>query len=113
LARREKILSSTENYFQAGGTANLTDYFTSKGILFYKTLSMNNNIVMNVSFLPADKNFTSGYDLILFRNQLLYYGKHLHNQMLALLSKKLQKGGILIIGHKEKIDATERIYRKK
>lgn len=125
LARRDKILSSAENYIQAGGKGKLTNYFTSRGILFYKTIGLGSNMSFDISFLPAEKNVPGKFDMILFRNQLLYFGKNLQNQVLSVFSEKLQKDGILIIGNKEQIDtsifgakfqvvdAEENIYRKR
>jgi len=125
ITRRDKILSGTENYLLAGGKNQLTDYFTSKGILYYKTLSMDGFIEFDVSFLPAEKKHSTSFDLILFRNQMLYYGKHLQNQTLSFFHQNLHQAGILVIGNKEQIDlsyfsdrflivnAEEKIYRKK
>jgi len=125
ITRRDKIVSSNENYLLAGGKNQLTDYFTSKGILYYKTLPMDSHVDFDVSFLPSEKKLSASFDLILFRNQLLYFGKHLQNLTLSFFHQNLHQGGILVIGHKEQIDlsffaenylivnAEEKIYRKK
>lgn len=125
ITRRDKILSGTENYLLAGGQTQLTDYFTSKGILYYKTLPLDSFLEFNISFLPADKKHSVLFDMILFRNQMLYYGKHLQNYTLSLLYQNLHQGGILVVGNKEQIDLSyfaenylivneeEKIYRKK
>lgn len=125
ITQHDKIHSSTENYLLAGGKNQLTDYFTSKGILYYKTLLMNNFIDFDVSFLPSETKHSASFDLILFRNQMLYYGRHLQNQTLSFFHQNLHQRGILVIGNKEqidlsyfsdkflKVDAEEKIYRKK
>ncbi len=71
-------------------------------------------------FISSNENF---YDLILFRNKLIYYNTKKQNQTIEFLYERLNKGGFLIIGigeefnkqYKRKFKAvnkTENIYKK-
>lgn len=66
---------------------------------------------------------TRTFDLILFRNQLIYFNDTLHNEVIAQSYEKLNKNGYLILGIKENVgklyqkkfklvSKTEKIYKK-
>jgi chemotaxis protein methyltransferase CheR len=111
------------NYREAGGKANLSDYYTSKygSVIFDKMLSK--NIVFADHNLVTDGEFAE-INLVFCRNVLIYFDKFLQNKVLALFTGSLSKRGYLCLGTKESlqfsdfepsydvIDKKTKIYKK-
>jgi chemotaxis protein methyltransferase CheR len=108
---KQGIYSSKEielynrNYIEAGGTAKLSDYYTSKygSVIFDKSLSK--NIVFADHNLVTDGVFAE-VNLVFCRNVLIYFDKTLQEKVLGLFSNSLTKRGYLCLGTKESLKFT-------
>lgn len=100
----KKLEISDSNYKRFKGLHNYYDYFSD---IANKPV-FNTNLLDNVSFsnlnlmrdiLPDD------VDVLIYRNQMLYFNRVLQHKILENLQQSLNKGGFLIIGNKESIDS--------
>jgi chemotaxis protein methyltransferase CheR len=94
------------NYREAGGEANLSEYYTSKygSVIFDKSLSK--NIVFADHNLVTDGVFAE-INLVFCRNVLIYFDKYLQNKVLALFTNSLSKRGFLCLGTKESLQFSD------
>lgn len=69
--------------------------------------NFNNHVQFTTKKFFRDADAT-GYDIILFRNRLIYFNNQLQNQIVEHLYEKLNKGGFLILGIGENIDIQNR-----
>jgi chemotaxis protein methyltransferase CheR len=113
----------TANYFLAGGTRSLSDYFTAKydGALFAPRLAK--NVLFTQHNLAMDRGF-SEFNVIVCRNVLIYFDRALKDHALSLFSDSLATLAVLCLGRKESLrftafehdftalSARERIYRR-
>jgi chemotaxis protein methyltransferase CheR len=113
----------TRNYFQAGGTASLSDYYVARydSVLFHRALS--ENVVFAQHNLVTDSSFNE-FDVILCRNVLIYFNNALTARVHRLLYDSLAPSGFLGLGSQESIrftphegsyeefDGIERLYRR-
>ena len=119
----ERMQEYTDNYIKAGGTRSFSEYYTAKydGALFDQRLVR--NVVFAQHNLVTDRSF-SEFNVIFCRNVLIYFDKDLQNQVHSLFYDSLVRLGVLCLGSKEslkfskydpcyeRLDATEKIYRK-
>ena len=120
---RERLAEYSRNYLEAGGTATLDGYHTSRG----EWAAFDPTLLRDVTFaqhsLATDRSFNE-FDLIVCRNVLIYFGGSLQNRVLSLFDESLARRGILALGPKETLIGTvldgrydalvdaERIYRR-
>jgi chemotaxis protein methyltransferase CheR len=131
LARaRDGLINANEleeyhaNYKAAGGTAQLSDYYTAKydGAIFRGSLKK--NVVFAEHNLVTDSSFNE-FNLILCRNVMIYFNQTLQARVHDLLYSSLRRLGVLALGRKEslrgataqednyeELDAKEKIFRK-
>ncbi len=125
----KQVALANENYkrFTQNTDTQLVNYFVqtdNNGFLFCPDL------IEKVKFEVTDivsNNFTaieSNFDLILFRNRMIYFNLNLQNRVLEHLFYHLENKGFLVIGFKEnissfifldrlkKIDKREKIFIK-
>ena len=119
----DKMRDYTENYIKSGGRKAFSEYYVAgpEGARFRKDLI--ENVVFAQHNLVSDRSFNE-FNLIMCRNVMIYFDKHLQNSVHDLFHKSLVNFGVLTLGRKESIrftrhedcyeelDATERIYRK-
>ena len=119
----ERMQEYTENYIRAGGTRSFSEYYTAKydGALFDQRLVR--NVVFAQHNLVTDRSF-SDFAVIFCRNVLIYFDKDLQNRVHSLFYDSLVRLGVLCLGSKEslkfskyeacyeRLDASEKIYRK-
>lgn len=119
----ERMQEYTENYIRAGGTRSFSEYYTAKydGALFDQKLVR--NVVFAQHNLVTDRSFAE-FHVIFCRNVLIYFDKDLQNHVHSLFYDSLVRLGVLCLGSKEtlkfskydtcyeRLDATEKIYRK-
>ena len=99
----EKLEISVKNYSRFQGARQLTDYFknTENGILFDRSL------FVNTQFFKEGLDFEHilpPMNLILFRNQLIYFNPNLQHKVCDLLYNKLSPKGLLALGILEEMD---------
>jgi chemotaxis protein methyltransferase CheR len=119
----EKMRGYTLNYYQAGGKSSFEEYYTARQRHAVILASLKNNIVFTHHNLVSDGPFGK-MDLILCRNVLIYFNRHLQNRVLCLFNDSLGDHGYLCLGtreslrystcaeHFEEIVPKEKIYRK-
>lgn len=111
------------NYIEAGGTKDLSNYYSGG----YELVKFKNFLKERITFsyhnLVTDGVFGE-MNLICCRNVLIYFDKILQDQVLAKLSESLRHGAFLCLGNKESlnftavkplftpVDKKQRIYRK-
>lgn len=122
--KSDKIAVSKENYGRFHGTFKFENYYFIKNNEYFFT----EELCKNVAFIHQDftfENFPKSFDLIFFRNQLLYYNPGLQDRILDILFESLSYNGYLVAGIREKLsltdtmknllvsDSNENIYQKK
>jgi len=107
--------------FEAG--QDLSEFFISKANLMQFDLSMFRSIEIKQHNLFSDK-IPGVFDLILFRNKMLYYNPQLKIDALKKIDSALKPGGFIAIGIKETLEypaweedytlfsESEKIYKK-
>ncbi|MCM8528503.1 MAG: hypothetical protein NE327_18410 [Lentisphaeraceae bacterium] len=111
------------NYFAAGGTAELTTYYTTDG----GVAVMKEELKRKMEFMKhniAQESYSFEAQLILCRNVLIYFNSKLQDTALNTISQSLSRGGYLVLGVKEILrdkkcadqfstfSSTHRIYKK-
>lgn len=90
------------NYRRAGGTRDLSDYYTEgygHGIF---RASLRENVVFSPHNLAMDRSFNE-FNVILCRNVMIYFTKQLQHRVHELLYESLATFGVLGLGAKETI----------
>ncbi|HUP91491.1 MAG TPA: protein-glutamate O-methyltransferase CheR [Solimonas sp.] len=91
-----------DNYRRAGGSAQLSDYFTGG----YDLLKMRDELRAGITFanhnLVADGVFGEMH-LILCRNVLIYFNDQLQERVLRLFRDSLVRSGFLAVGSRESL----------
>lgn len=109
LAKAKKGIFSTENlklfeknYVESGGKEDFSKYYT----LRYDNIIMNQSLKKNVVFadhdLATDQVFGE-MQVVLCRNVIIYFDRHLQDRVFNLFDESLDRGGFLCLGSKESI----------
>jgi chemotaxis protein methyltransferase CheR len=124
LLKMNKIEVSKDNYQRFQGRSSLTEYYSMRSEEAYR----DPELVKDVKFFIQDLDFSNSpkpFDLIIFRNQMLYYNQTLQDKIAAILYNSLVPGGYLVTGTRERLTLSdehkvlklvsehESIYRKK
>jgi chemotaxis protein methyltransferase CheR len=97
----------TNNYHLAGGVQEFSDYYTARydNVIFHP--SLNKNVVFSEHNLATDGSFNE-FQVILCRNVLIYFNKHLQARVHDLLYDSLSMFGVFGLGNKESLQFTPR-----
>jgi len=109
LAKAKKGIFSSEelalfekNYIESGGKEDFSKYYT----LRYDNIIMNQSLKKNVVFadhdLATDQVFGE-MQVVLCRNVIIYFDRHLQDRVFKLFHESLDMGGVLCLGSKESI----------
>lgn len=114
---------NTQNYLASGGSGSFSSYYTAR----YENAIFRPDLSRNISFaqhnLVTDSAFNR-FHLIVCRNVMIYFNRHLQQHVFALFHESLERFGLLGIGRKETlrfdpladqfepIDEEEKIYRR-
>lgn len=98
-----KIKLYTENYIEAGGSENFSDYYTANYSLGKLNDELKSKIIFSTHNLVTDNSFNE-FQLILCRNVLIYFDRPLQNKVFELFDNSLEKFGYLALGTKETLD---------
>ncbi len=98
-----KLKLYTENYIEAGGAADFSDYYTASYSLGKLKDELKSKIIFSTHNLVTDNSFNE-FQLILCRNVLIYFDRALQNQVFELFDGSLEKFGYLALGTKETIN---------
>jgi len=114
----------TSNYQAAGGIRTFSNYYQAGYDAVVMSQELKNRITFAKHNLTTDGAFGDMH-LIMCRNVLIYFDKHLQGRVLDLFEKSLVYGGYLCLGTKESlqfsdvaeyfdvVDEDARIYRKR
>jgi chemotaxis protein methyltransferase CheR len=108
----DKMRKYTSNYHCAGGTGELSAYYTvSQGNAIFRD-DLRRNIVFAQHNLVSDRSFNE-FNFILCRNVLIYFDTTLRDRVHELLYESLGMFGVLGLGIKETLRDTvyEHAYR--
>ena len=120
----DRIQGFTRNYFEAGGRASLSDYFTTAYGHAAFVPSLRKHIVVADHCVATDSAFAE-VQLVSCRNVLIYFDRHLQDRALGLFQQSLTRRGFLGLGSKEGLSGSahetqfvpfarqERIYRSR
>ncbi|WP_240743307.1 CheR family methyltransferase [Ilyomonas limi] len=113
----------SENYILSGGIKAFSDYYiTTNGHVKFNE-ELRRKIIFAMHNLVSDRSFNE-FQLILCRNVLIYFDKHLQDRAIGLFDESLETLGYLALGAKEtlrfapieknykQIDGKEKIWRK-
>jgi len=97
----------TSNYHLAGGVHEFSDYYTARydSVIFSSVL--NRNIVFSEHNLATDGPFNE-FQVVLCRNVMIYFNKHLQERVHNLLYNSLTMFGVFGLGNKESLKFTPR-----
>jgi chemotaxis protein methyltransferase CheR len=97
----------TNNYHQAGGTHEFSDYYTAQynSVIFHSGLR--NNVVFSEHNLATDGSFNE-FQVILCRNVMIYFNKDLQARVHNLFYDSLSMFGVFGLGNKESLKFTPR-----
>ena len=99
----EKLEITTKNYSRFQGSGQLTDYFK----IANNTITFDKSLLSHTQFFKDGVEFNHDIphiNLILFRNQLIYFTPTLQYKVLDRLHGKLAVKGILVLGILEEIE---------
>lgn len=96
------IKQYAENYRLSGGSEDFSDYYTANYGLAKFSCELNEKMVFSQHNLVSDASFNE-FDLIMCRNVLIYFDKHLQDRVLRLFDSSLSGLGYLVLGTKETI----------
>jgi len=114
-----------ENYRKSGGKQDFEQYFVARDGEICIREELKQSIEFIQHNLVTDQVFKE-VQWVVCRNVLIYFGQELQDSVLHLLSRSLERGGYLLLGHAEKImqltehypdleelDDQAQLYRKK
>ncbi|HEV2999735.1 MAG TPA: protein-glutamate O-methyltransferase CheR [Solirubrobacteraceae bacterium] len=119
----DKMRRYEENYRRAGGTGDLSRYFSARDGRATFSRSLSDGTVFAQHNLAQDAAFNE-FHLIVCRNVMIYFARPLQERVHELFLASLIRFGVLALGHKESIaaafedrydvlDAGEKLYRRK
>jgi chemotaxis protein methyltransferase CheR len=97
----------TNNYHQAGGVNEFSDYYTAHYDSVIFSSGLKTNIVFSEHNLATDGSFNE-FQVILCRNVMIYFNKDLQARVHNLLYDSLSMFGVFGIGNKESLRLTPR-----
>lgn len=97
----------TNNYQQAGGTNEFSDYYTAQYDSVIFSSALKSNIVFSEHNLATDGSFNE-FQVILCRNVMIYFNKDLQARVHNLLYDSLSMFGVFGLGNKESLKFTPR-----
>ena len=92
----------SRNYIAAGGIKDFSSYYTANYDAAQFSDFLSSRMVFSTHNLASDFSFNS-FQLILCRNVMIYFNKHLQNKVLQLFDASLEPFGFLALGTKETI----------
>ncbi len=98
-----KIQLYTENYMEAGGSEQFSDYYTANYSLGKLQDDLKSKIIFSTHNLVTDNSFNE-FQLILCRNVIIYFDRPLQMKVFELFDNSLEKFGYLALGTKETLD---------
>lgn len=101
--RLDKLEGYARNYREAGGQAELEDYFTAQYDHALIRADLRSSVIWGEHNLVTDRSFNE-FHLILCRNVLIYFDRPLQEHVKTLLWQSLVPFGVLGLGHHEMLE---------
>ncbi len=98
----DRVRGFTHNYFDAGGTGSLADYYTTAYDRAVFAPHLRKRIVVADHCLATDAAFAE-VQLVSCRNVLIYFDRHLQDRTVGLFRDSLCARGFLSLGTKESL----------
>jgi chemotaxis protein methyltransferase CheR len=92
----------SENYILSGGKRDFSRYYTAKYNWAKFDDRLKSKMIVATHNLVSDRSFNE-FVLIFCRNVLIYFDKHLQDNVLTLFDESLEKLGFLVLGSKENL----------
>ncbi len=120
---KKEMKQHIANFERFDENDNLENYFNSKDNSYTLRKELLKNVKLELRSL-LESELPTKFDIILFRNKMIFYNESLQNRSLRKITSKLKFGAYLAIGAKEKISyplwendyfiysKEEKIYRK-
>ena len=93
---------NTANYHKAGGLASFNEYYRSRYDKTMISKDLRERVLFDTHNLASDGAFNKMH-LIMCRNVLIYFTKHLQDRVLRLFEDSLCNNGFLVLGTKEEL----------
>jgi chemotaxis protein methyltransferase CheR len=100
---QKKMEINVANFERFEEGANLNEYFQQQGNVSFLNSTFNSKLTVEKHNLFIEKPI-SVFDIVLFRNKMLYYNPQLRIDALKILTSAIRPGGYLVVGIKEMID---------
>lgn len=97
----------TNNYHQAGGASDFSDYYTAQYDSVIFSSALKSNVVFSEHNLATDGSFNE-FQVILCRNVMIYFNRDLQARVHNLLYDSLSMFGVFGLGNKESLKFTPR-----
>lgn len=97
----------TNNYHQAGGQHEFSDYYTAQYDSVIFSSGLKSNVVFSEHNLATDSSFNE-FQVILCRNVMIYFNRDLQARVHNLLYDSLSMFGVFGLGNKESLKFTPR-----
>jgi chemotaxis protein methyltransferase CheR len=97
----------TNNYHQAGGANEFSDYYTAHYDSVIFSSALKSNVVFSEHNLATDGSFNE-FQVILCRNVMIYFNRDLQARVHNLLYDSLTMFGVFGLGNKESLKFTPR-----
>ena len=97
----------TNNYHQAGGLHEFSDYYSAQYDNVIFSSALRNNVIFSEHNLVTDGSFNE-FQVILCRNVMIYFNKDLQARVHNLLYDSLSMFGVFGLGNKESLKFTPR-----
>jgi len=97
----------TNNYHQAGGTHEFSDYYTAQYDSVIFNPALRHNVVFSEHNLATDGSFNE-FQVILCRNVMIYFNQELQARVHNLFYDSLSMFGVFGLGNKESLKFTPR-----
>lgn len=112
----------SENYIQSGGLQDFSTYYTAGNNKVIFDQAFKKHMVFSTHNLAAESSFNE-FQLIVCRNVLIYFDRHLQVKVFNLFNDSLERLGFIALGSKESLRfpsgntifkqvAAEKIWRK-
>lgn len=99
---RRRLDNWRESYRSSGGSGDFDGYFTVQG----DDIAIRDELKQSIEFvqhnLVEDEVFKE-VQFVVCRNVLIYFGEALQDKVVGLLTRSLERGGYLLLGHAENI----------
>lgn len=108
-----KVKKYSENYVLAGGKAHFSDYYSANYSYGVLNDDIRQKIIFSTHNLVSDYSFNE-FHLILCRNVLIYFDKHLQSHVFNLFDKSIENLGYIGLGNKETLSfsTVEKKYKR-